>query len=152
MLQVNSGIQAEFVADGKIIVYTLTSAKLATLTAWSELALRQLKAWPVDQPYLALHDLSYPGAGLVYLAAVEYDVFNIGVTPGRRKEVDALLEQSPNRLVGLAIVISASLTGGIMQLKLLRPDPQHQRIRAKAFFDRAAAVEWLAQLGQSSAE
>lgn len=144
----NRDIHVDFVADGKIIAYTLTSAKLATLTTWSELALRQLNAWPPEQPYLALHDLSYPGAGLVYLAAVEYDIFNIGVTPGRRKEVDALVEQYPSRLMGLAIVISASLTGGIMQLKLLRPDPQDHRIRAKAFFDRTAAIEWLTQLSQ----
>lgn len=147
----NQDIQLELIADRKIVAYTLTSAKLATLAAWSELAVQQLKDWPLDQPYLALHDLSYPGAGLVYLAAVEYDVFNIGVTPVRRKEVDALIDQHPNRLLALAVVISASLTGGIMQLKLLRPDPHNQRIRAKAFFDRAAAIEWLTQLRQPTA-
>jgi hypothetical protein len=151
MPQTNQGIHTEFLAEGKIIAYTLSSAKLATLTAWSEVALRQLQDWPADRPYLALHDLSYPGAGLVYLAAVEYDVFNIGVTPGRRREVDALLDQYPNRVMALAIVISASLTGGIMQLKLLRPDPQNQRIRTKAFFDRATAVEWLTKLTQPTA-
>ncbi len=148
MQQNHQGVLCEWSADKQVVSYTLTSAKLSTLTAWSELALKTLQDWPKDQPYLALHDLSYPGAGLVYLAAVEYDVFNIGVTPGRRKDVHQLLEVNPTWQLALAVVVSASLTGGIMQLKLMRPDSQNQRVRVKAFFDRNSALEWLLKVRQ----
>jgi hypothetical protein len=148
MEQSHQGVICEWVADKQIVTYTLTSAKLSSLSAWSEMALKTLNHWPKDQPYRALHDLSPPGAGLVYLAAVEYDVFNIGITPGRRKEINALLAANPQWQLALAVVVSASLTGGIMQLKLLRPDPQDQRIRAKAFFDRNSALEWLLKVNQ----
>lgn len=148
MQQNYQGVLYEWGADKQYISYTLTSAKLSTLTAWSELALKNLQEWPKDQPYLALHDLSYPGAGLVYLAAVEYDVFNIGITPGRRKEVNELLDANPAWQLALAVLVSASLTGGIMQLKLMRPDPQNQRVRVKAFFDRNSAQEWLLKVHQ----
>jgi hypothetical protein len=147
MEQSQQGIICERLHDA-LVAYTLTSAKLATLSSWSELALKTLQQWPKDQPYLALHDLSYPSTGLVYLAAVEYDVFNIGITPGRRKDVNLLLEANPTWQLALAVVVSASLTGGIMQLKLMRPDPQNQRVRAKAFFDRNSAIEWLLKVRQ----
>ena len=81
MTEIASGITREWLFDGRVIVYTVSSVNLAAINRWSISAVQTLEAWPKDRPYLALHDISKPGIGLLYVAAVENDIFNIGVIP-----------------------------------------------------------------------
>jgi hypothetical protein len=141
--QISPGITCEWLADHKIMAYTLTSAKLITLSAWSETALQTFTTWPKDRPYLALHDLSYPNISLVYSTAVQNDIFNVGATPGKRKAVTALLDAHPGWNIALAVVIAASYSGSITKLKAAGMGTHDPRIHAKTFFARSYAIEWL---------
>jgi hypothetical protein len=143
MNQIAPGVLCEWLYDQQIVAYTLTSAKLAALSAWGEMAIDNLAHWPAYRPYLALHDLSYPGTGLVYSTAVEHDVFNICVTPGRRQEIQHLLIARPQWTLALALIISPSLSGAILKLRVSKSGQQHERIQTKSFFDRSSALNWL---------
>jgi hypothetical protein len=150
MEQNNQGIICEWLADNKIVAYSLASAKLAALNAWSEVAMQTLAAWPKDRTYLALHDLSNPGVSLVYSTAVQNDIFNIGVTPGKRQAVNDLLDAYPDWKVALAVVISASYSGSITKLKASSKGAPDLRVHTKAFFDRDYAIAWLLQFANTN--
>ena len=137
------GISREWVAEERVIVYTLQSPQMTTLAAWSEDALATFEAWPKDMPYLAVHNISQSGLGLLYCAAVENDIFNIGVLPQARKRVSATLAAHPGWPVALGVVVSGSLTGHLAKI-LYRQNNQEAPFQTKAFLYRDMAVNWLA--------
>ena len=140
------GLRQEYLAEQRIVQYTLSSSKLVTITAWSEVALETLLNWPRPQPYRALHDLTHPGVGLVYSIAVEYDLTNICVAPGKRKVVDQLLCVYPEWSLALAVVVPASLSGQVVRAITTQAHTDPQQVRTKIFFARQAALQWLAKL------
>lgn len=142
------GISREWVSDDRVVVYTLHSPKMATLDAWCEAALSTLESWPKDKPYRAVHDISQSGLGLLYCAAVENDIFNIGVLPRARKQVSALLEANPNWPIVLSLVVSGSLTGHLAKI-LYRQSNLEAQIQAKTFFYRDMALNWVINCIQS---
>ncbi len=146
------GLTVELLEDSAIIAYTLSSAQTTTISAWSDLAVKKLKTWPQDRPYLALHDLSSPGVGLLYLTAVEFDPFNIGVTPGGRRAVHDLLAARPGWSVVLALVVSSSMSGRLTRLRIADMVGDTSRITSRAFFKRSAALDWLMQYKQAVVE
>lgn len=141
------GISREWVAEERVIVYTLQSPQMATLAAWSEAALATFEAWPKDKPYLAVHNISQPGIGLLYCAAVDNDIFNIGVLPQARKRISATLAAHPGWPVALGVVVSGSLTGHLAKI-LYRQNPQEVHFQTKAFLYRDMAVNWVSNCFQ----
>lgn len=141
------GISREWVLDNRVVVYTLHSPQMATLAAWSEAALATLESWPKDQPYLAVHNISQAGLGLLYCTAVEQDIFNIGVLPQARKTVNALLAANPGWPVALGLVVSGSVTGHLAKI-LYRQTAQETRIQSKAFLYQDMALNWVANCFQ----
>lgn len=144
------GLSVESLHDDAIVAYTLQSAQMATISAWSDLAVNKIKGWPKNRPYLALHDLSNPGVGLLYLTAVEFDPFNVGVTPGGRNALRDLLAANPDWPVVLALVVSTSLSGRLTRLRITDVIEDLPKITSRTFFKRSAAIEWL--LRQSKPE
>lgn len=136
------GISREWVLDNQVIVYTLHSPQMATLAAWSEEALATLNAWPKDKPYLAVHNISQAGLGLLYCSAVEQDIFNIGVLPQARKQVNAILAANPDWQVALGLVVSGSVTGHLAKI-LYRQLTHETQIQSKAFLYSDLALNWL---------
>jgi hypothetical protein len=139
------GLNVEILENGTIVTYTLSSAQTTTVSAWSDLAITNLKQWPKDRPYLALHDLSSPGVGLLYLTAVEFDPFNPGVTPGGRRAFQDLIVANPDWPVVLALVVSSSMSGRLTRLRISEVVGGMSRITSRAFFKREVALEWLKQ-------
>jgi hypothetical protein len=137
------GLSVEVLEGGSILAYTLSSAQTTTISAWSELAVSTLKQWPKDRPYLALHDLSNPGVGLLYLTAVEFDPFNVGVTSSGHRVVCDLITSNPGWPIVLALVVSTSLSGRLTRLRIADIARDSSDITSRAFFKRSAAVEWL---------
>jgi hypothetical protein len=141
------GISCEWVGDGRVIVYTLHSPQMATLAAWSEAALATFEAWPKDKPYLAVHNISQSGLGLLYCAAVENDIFNIGVLPQAQKRVSNILAAHPGWPVALGVVVSGSLTGHLAKI-IYRQHAQEAHFQTKAFLYRDMAVNWVSNCFQ----
>ena len=150
MEEIFPGLTREWLFDGLVVSYTLSSPKKAALLAWSKSALSTLETRPHDQPYLAIHDISQSGIGLFYCAAVKNDIFNIGVIPEARKRVDAILEHDPELQISLALVVSGSLSGQLSKL-LLKASSDNQRFQSKAFFFADMAQSWLVNPLMSSA-
>jgi len=149
MEEIATGITREWLYEGRIVSYTANSVSVASVNAWSDTALETLETWPEDQPYLAMHDVSQPGIGLLFLTAVESDIFNIGVVPSARQRVQEIVDSRPDWQLALAIVVSASLSGRMTKLLFQQAQPG-SRIQVKAFFHRSAALKWLDELKVSA--
>jgi hypothetical protein len=144
--QVLPGLMQEYLAEERIVRYSLISPKLVTITAWSDVAMETLSNWPRPRPYRALHDLSHPGVGLVYSIAVEYDLKNIGIAPGKRKMVNQLLSNYPDWSLALAIVVAPSLANQVARQIAAQPNTSNQQVQTKFFFEQQAALNWLLKL------
>lgn len=148
------GLKVESLENGAVVAYTLSSAQTSTISAWSNLAVSKLADWPKDRPYLALHDLSHPGVGLLYLTAVEFDPFNVGVTQMGRQKAHEIMAAHTGWPVVLALVVSTSLSGRLTRLRMADIISDLPKITSRTFFKRTAALEWLLQhrIAQPSAE
>lgn len=144
------GLNVELLENDTIASYTLSSAQSSTIAAWSDLAVAKLRDWPKDRPYLALHDLSHPGVGLLYLTAVEFDPFNVGVTPGGRRALHDLMAHRPDWQIVLGLVVSTSLSGRLTRLRMADIISDLPKITSRTFFKRSAALEWLMRFKQAS--
>lgn len=139
------GLKVESLENGAVVAYTLSSAQTSTISAWSNLAVSKLAEWPKDRPYLALHDLSHPGVGLLYLTAVEFDPFNVGVTQMGRQKAHEIMAAHTGWPVVLALVVSTSLSGRLTRLRMADIISDLPKITSRTFFKRTAALEWLLQ-------
>lgn len=148
------GLKVESLENEAVVAYTLSSAQTSTISAWSNLAVSKLADWPKDRPYLALHDLSHPGVGLLYLTAVEFDPFNVGVTQMGRQKAHEIMAAHTGWPVVLALVVSTSLSGRLTRLRMADIISDLPKITSRTFFKRTAALEWLLQhrTAQPSAE
>lgn len=139
------GLKVESLENATVVAYTLSSAQTSTISAWSNLAVSKLSEWPKDRPYLALHDLSHPGVGLLYLTAVEFDPFNVGVTQMGRQKAHEIMAAHAGWPVVLALVVSTSLSGRLTRLRMADIISDLPKITSRTFFKRTAALEWLLQ-------
>lgn len=147
-VEVFPGVTYERLHDNRSIIYTVESARAAAFSAWSDTTLEILEAWPKDKPYLAVHDISHPGLGLLYCTAVQDDIFNICVLPQARERIEAMFDAYPDWKIALAVVVSSSLSGRLARL-LFREDLPEARVQTKAFFYRDPAMNWLANFYDS---
>ncbi|MBL8132291.1 MAG: hypothetical protein JNL42_10575 [Anaerolineae bacterium] len=147
MSVIASGITCESLYDGRVIAYTVSSVSRAAINQWSSIAVQTLQDWPKDRPYLALHDISKPGIGLLYAASVDNDIFNVGIVPAARPRIqEEILKPNPGWSLALALVVSPSLSGRFARL-LFHDASQETSIQQKAYFDRSSALAWLAKMG-----
>lgn len=142
MITQTNGLAVEWLLERQVVVYRLQSPSRSALTAWSEAALEALASWPKDRPYRAIHDISQSGLGLLYCTAVQNDVFNVGVLPGARSQVEKLVSAHPKWTLSLAMVVSGSLSGHMYRF-IYRPNKGLAQLQAKAFFIHEQAVQWL---------
>ena len=129
-----------------LISYTMHHAGIQVFKAWQEAAINNLLHWPKDRPCLILHDISEPGVGLGYSVVAKNDIFNIGVLPESSSQVNEILAQFPDWQVCLALVVPSSLTSGRLSQRLLDGSAPGARVRARTFFKREAAIDWLNSL------
>jgi hypothetical protein len=147
MQNVARGYNVEWFHNNQIIAYTLEYASVATLENWTIQAIEEIANWPKTRPYLALHDLSQPGVGLLYITATNYDIYNIAVTPGAKRQIESIIEPYPDWKIALALVVSTSLSGQLAKLNMAAGEGVlSRRTQAKAFFGRDEAISWLMKM------
>lgn len=148
MKQAVEGVIQEWLADGQVVLYRLESASMLTISQWSDLTVETLRAWPKDRPYRAIHDVSKPGVSLLYMTAVQFDIFNVGISPTARQSINEMLAANPGWSLSLAVVVSQSLTGRITKLKSIQALDEIPAARTNVFFKAPAALEWLLSAAQ----
>lgn len=142
MIEITEGVQQSWHYQQQIVSYKLTSVTPSSLSEWSDYVVDALEASPKDQPYLAIHDISQSGLGLLFSTAVQNDIFNIGVLPTAKEKIESLIKANPDWQLRLALIVSASLSGRLARVLFQKNDPQDQ-VQFKAFFYHEPAVEWL---------
>jgi len=142
------GLVCEWYCDRRIIVYRLTSIVRETLNAWVDTVAQRLQTWPKDRPYLALHDISSRRVGLSYLALVNYQVFNLGVTASGWEKVEPILAQRPNFSARVALLFGLTHSGHLGQVLTQRSSANTRvcDITFQSFFDREQALNWLLKI------
>ena len=142
MQEIAPGVLRDSVHDNRVLVYRVENVTMSALSVWSDIATQTIQDWPKDRPYLAIHDLSHPGVGLLFSTAVGGDIFNMGVLPNARKRISEVIRANPNWQLALAIVVSPSLSGRMAKL-IFHKEPSDLQLPEKAFFSVSSALEWL---------
>ncbi len=125
----------EWLADGRIILFTVQSAKHDAIDAWADLILEASNAYPVERPWLIIHNIA---------------VVNAAITPYARKRIDDVNLGGPQNLKGrVAIVTPQSIFARLVRLyvnTLQRNLPNLDEITMRVFFKQAEAEAWLLEL------
>src|SRR5450432_4019882 len=127
-----------------IVGYSFSRITPADLKTWSSTIIQTLEDWPIDQPYLALHDLSSRGVALPYLLGTNYQIFSIGVIETANETIRKMISQRPNFTARIAIFFNSAFSGNMGQVfaKTQRM-PQDQKIQFNSFIDPESALAWL---------
>jgi hypothetical protein len=124
--QLSAGVRREWLLDGRIVVYVLSSSSRETADVWVESFKADIARWPSDRPFLVLHDLTAKS-----VAATPYAVW-------RARE---MVESRPDLAGRAALVLADTITAHMAEL-FLRKQRQKPRLR-QVFYDRDRAIEWL---------
>lgn len=139
-----ASFRKETIANGKIVVYTVTSLNISALTEWNDDIIAMLQDLdPDQQQLLVLYDLSQKGVGLPFLVLNSYKIFNIGVTPMGQRQAAHLLNKRPDLQVRLAVCLSSSASGHIAGRRGIEAQLDDLDFDYRIFFEREAALEWL---------
>jgi hypothetical protein len=141
--EIAPGLNREMLANNQIIVFKPKAIYSSVLISWMDEALRLLRTWPDNAPYLVMHDLSSRGVALVYGFSNNHDLFNLGVTEDGRQQVQDLLQGRPHLRGRLAIVLSPRLSGKFVNRQAQQPIQQNAQIESRIFLDREAGLTWL---------
>jgi len=145
--EVYTGITLEWFLNRKVVAYKITAVSKTIVDRWASHALRILREWPEDQPYLALHDLSWPGVSLQYAVMVDFQTTNIGVTPAGWDQVARLIETRCGFQARVALNFNLSVSGHANKA-LADYRNEHRRlvrpiIEYRTFYDRSKSLTWL---------
>ncbi len=124
------GVSAEWIFDGRIVVFRPADAARSTVDNWSQLVVDAVAAIPEGQPLLFLHDASSP---------------KVGITPYLTFKVPELSRHASHLPGRVAVVVAPSAMGQLIMLFLqnIYSKDSHQKTRAFPAFD--AALDWLVQ-------
>lgn len=141
--EIAPGLHREMLADNRIVVFKPKAIYSSVLISWMDEALRLIKNWPENVPYLVMHDLSSRGVALVYGFSNNHDLFNLGVTEDGRQKMQEVLRTRPALRGRLAIVLSSRLSGRFVNRQAQQPLEDSPQIESRIFLDREAGLAWL---------
>jgi hypothetical protein len=123
-----AGITRKWLHNGAVLYYAVSTVSRPAIDAWLDSVVEVLKIWPVDQPYLAIHDATHSA-----------------LTPYARSRIAEVSRNAPLHIRGRsAAVMSRSLFAQaarmFMTLELAR---QNKRIGRNLFFDVDSALAWV---------
>ncbi len=142
--QIIEGLYQEWYADGRLVAYRLEHANKEIITAWSELVVKNLKTWDSAKPYLALHDLSYPGVVMKF-SMIQKNLLNLAVTDQAQQQIDDIVSPYADFRAQVAILVSIQLSGYLAstfaEFEALRQ--RSKNISYRVFTERDSALKWL---------
>ncbi|MCK6580945.1 MAG: hypothetical protein L6Q98_22870 [Anaerolineae bacterium] len=143
-LEIFPGLYQEWSAERSIVVYRPVCMSQALISAWTAAALATLQAWDRRTPYLALHDLSAGGVSTLFASMTNYDMLNIGVTPGGKIRAESFLNEHPGFMARIAIAFNSTLSGHIGRALVNYYTDNHPAIQYKSYYNRDRSLYWLA--------
>jgi hypothetical protein len=141
--EVKDDINIEKLENGKIVCYTIKAGQAKTFERWGKLVHDTLSAWPEDQPYLAIHDISEHRVALPYSVYVNFELFNIGASKDGIDLVLPIIENHPDFTARIAILTNTTHSGNVARAATKFKGQIRDRIDYKLFFDRDKAITWL---------
>jgi len=131
-------------ANNRIVGYHFSKMTAADLETWSTTIVQTLEAWPVDQPYLALYDLSSRGVAMPYIVGTHHEVFSIGIKESANQAIQNIIKQRPNFTARIAVIFNSAYSGNLGQVfAKTRQASMNPRIQFNSFMDSKSALTWL---------
>lgn len=126
--QIYPGISRFWMHQGQIVCYTVTSISRPAIDAWKASTLELIHAWPLEQPYLSIHDFS-----------------EATLTPYVRQRSSELSVAFPEGLHGRsAAIIPRTFINHLMRMWVtINLARNNERIQRDVFFRIEEATEWL---------
>jgi hypothetical protein len=124
--QLTAGITREWILDRRIVIYAGINLSRAAIDSWYEAFKADIMAWPVDRPYLVVHDLTHK---------------NVALTPYARKRAQDMVYLRPDVKGRSALIMRNTFASHLidMFLRQQRNTPRERRV----FYTREKAIEWL---------
>jgi DNA-binding CsgD family transcriptional regulator len=142
MTRISDHVTCEYLDDSGILLYKTTSASFKELKCWQQSVLRQVGKWNSTLPLLLMYDLTQRGVSIPYSVLNNYNLFNVGVTPDGRQEIDRLLRENRSLHIRLAILVPESVSGEISKRLVSEPE-LHRNVSYRVFMALDEAKRWL---------
>jgi hypothetical protein len=126
--QIYPGISRFWMDQGRIVCYSVTSITRPAIDAWKASTLEIVHAWPVEQPYLSIHDFS-----------------EATLTPYVRQRSAEMSVAFPERLFGRsAVIMPRTFVNHLIRMWVtMNLARNNQQIKRDVFFRLEEATEWL---------
>lgn len=140
-------LRRQWYANGRIVCYELRDISQAIVNQWSQLAIETIQAWSADKPYLALHDLSYPGVAMKS-TWVHARVATPAITDFGQQSLFPTPEAEAAFHYRIAILVSARQSGQFAEMIMSKQTDNSPAVRHhRTFLSRTAALNWLLVAG-----
>ncbi len=143
--EISQHIHRCWYASRQIVVYEIFDISRSIIHDWSQLALSTIQSWEVDQPYLALHDISHRGVAMKY-SGLHLNIINPAITDEGRAQLSAILKEKGDLQGCIAPLVSIHFSGYFTRVltdKALRNQPA-KNFLYKIFTEKESALSWLA--------
>jgi hypothetical protein len=139
------GITAEWYASPPILIYTVTEISSAKLDTWSKDVVEQVELWAEQHtdPCCILYDLSSSGVSMPYLVLTKQQIYQVGIIESGSAAIEKLLERYPHLRIRFVVLISKNTSGAVTRKHGVSANYE-ERCNYHVFFQRDAALEWLA--------
>lgn len=144
MTRISTHVTCEYLDESGIFLYKITSASFKELRCWQQSVVHQVRTWNSTVPLLLIYDLTQRGVSIPYSVLNNYNIFNVGVTPDGRQEIDRLLRENRSLSIRLAILVPESVSGEISKRLVAEPET-HRSISYRVFMKLDEAINWLLQ-------
>lgn len=126
--QIYPGITFNWLADGKIACFTVSTVAREAVDAWLAASAELTQVWPAEQPYLAIQDVA-----------------KATMTPYIRQRSAETVAMTPRYLKGRSAVILPRTVFNEMIRLYVTVDlaRKNRNVARNVFFTRDAAVAWL---------
>ncbi|NJL03631.1 MAG: hypothetical protein HC911_01680 [Chloroflexaceae bacterium] len=137
----------QWYASGRIVCYELRDISQAIVNQWSQLAIETIQAWSADKPYLALHDLSYPGVAMKS-GWVHARVATPAITDFGQQSLFPTPEAEAAFQYRIAVLVSAQQSGHFAEMIVSKQIGSSPAVLYhRTFLSRTAALNWLLVAG-----
>jgi len=126
----SNGLSMEWRENGRILVFTWRDINRDTVDAYAEAYRAALAQWPINEPFLHLNNISFPG---------------FSFTPYLRTTVQQVIKEALGMGVKgrVANVMISGITTRLVQI-FLRATAMGPGVQSQVFFDPEKAYAWLA--------
>ena len=129
-VEIGNGVACHWMADGKVLVFKLSSSARITIDSWIAGMEEAITHWSPDEPAMLLHDVA-----------------TLPLTPYMRQQSEALIKRHADKLWGrVAVVLRPGVFTNVIRFFAEREASKlNPRMTRRIFTSREAAIEWLAE-------